>query len=125
MPARAHACWALAGGRFRQRWPGTWRRRTTAPSISADLRRAPQNINVLVVYPGLTRTAHARRYSPDNRRESRRMLPEVLVAAVHRAIERRQRRLTPGFSNRLFALAGRWLPGTVDWIMKKTLYDKL
>lgn len=49
------------------------------------------------------------------------MLPEVLVAAVHRAIERRQRRLTPGFSNRLFALAGRWLPGTVDWIMKKTL----
>jgi short-subunit dehydrogenase len=93
--------------------------RSLAPAL------APQDINVLVVYPGPTRTAHARRYSPDNRREGRRMPPEVLAAAVYRAIERRQRRLVPGFGNKLFALAGRWLPGPVEWIMKKTLYDKL
>jgi short-subunit dehydrogenase len=42
-----------------------------ARSLAAAL--APQGINVLVVYPGPTRTAHARRYSPDNRREARRM----------------------------------------------------
>ena len=53
------------------------------------------------------------------------MPPEVLSAAVYRAIERRQRRLVPGFGNKLFALAGRWLPGPVERIMKKTLYDKL
>lgn len=93
--------------------------RSLAPAL------APQGINVLVVYPGPTRTAHARRYSPDNRREARRMPPEVLAAAVYRAIERRQRRLVPGFGNRLSALAGRWLPGPVERIMKKTLYDKL
>jgi len=33
---------------------------------------APQKMHVLTVYPGPTRTAHARRYSPDNSREARR-----------------------------------------------------
>jgi short-subunit dehydrogenase len=94
-----------------------------ARSLGAAL--APQGIHVLVVYPGPTRTAHARRYSPNNRREHRRMAPEVLAAAIYRAIERRQRRLVPGLGNQLFAFAGRWLPGPVEWVMKKTLYDKL
>jgi hypothetical protein len=53
------------------------------------------------------------------------MAPEVLAAAIYRAIERRQRRLVPGLGNQLFAFAGRWLPGPVEWVMKKTLYDKL
>lgn len=94
-----------------------------ARSLSAAL--APQGINVLVVYPGPTRTAHARRYSPDNRRKGRRMAPEALAAAIYRAIERRQRRLVPGFGNQVFGFVGRWLPAPVEWIMKKTLYDKL
>ena len=84
---------------------------------------APQNINVLVVYPGPTRTAHARRYSPDNRREARRMPPEVLAAAIYRAVERRQRTLIPGFGNQVFAFVGRWLPAPVEWAMKKTLLN--
>lgn len=86
---------------------------------------APQGIHVLVVYPGPTRTAHARRYSPDNRREAQRMAPEALAASIHRAIERRQRRLIPGLGNRVTALLGQWLPAPVEWVMKKTLFEKL
>jgi short-subunit dehydrogenase len=86
---------------------------------------APQDIHVLTVYPGPTRTAHARRYSPDNRREARRMPPEVLAAAVYRAMLRRQRVLIPGFGNRLFALAGLWAPGLTEWAMRKALFEKL
>lgn len=86
---------------------------------------APQAINVLVVYPGPTRTAHARRYSPDNRREAQRMAPETLAASIHCAIERRQHRLIPGWRNRFTALLGQWLPAPVEWVMKKTLFEKL
>lgn len=86
---------------------------------------APQDIHVLTVYPGPTRTAHARRYSPDNSREARRMAPEVLAAAVVRAMQRRQHTLIPGFGNRLVALISRWAPAPIEWVMKKTLYDKV
>ncbi len=86
---------------------------------------APQQIHVLVVYPGPTRTEHARRYSPDNRREGRRMAPEVLATLIYRAIENRKRRLIPGMGNHLMALLGQWLPAPVEWVMKKTLFAKL
>jgi short-subunit dehydrogenase len=86
---------------------------------------APQGIHVLVVYPGPTRTAHARKYSPDNRRESKRMAPEVLAAAIVRAMERRQRVLVAGAANKAFALAGRWAPGFTEWAMRKSLYEKI
>lgn len=86
---------------------------------------APQDIHVLVVYPGPTRTAHARRYSPDNRREARRMPPELLAAAIYRAMVRRQRTLIPGFGNRMAALLGQWLPGPVEWVMGKTLFERM
>ncbi|HAJ38408.1 MAG TPA: hypothetical protein DCL15_22295 [Chloroflexi bacterium] len=86
---------------------------------------APEEIHVLVVYPGPTRTAHARRYSPDNRREAQRMAPEALAASIHRAVERRQPRLIPGWGNRATALLGQWLPTPVEWVMKRTLFAKL
>lgn len=86
---------------------------------------APQGIHVLTVYPGPTRTAHARRYSPDNSREARRMPPDKLAAAVVRAVARRQRVLVPGAGNQLFAVIGRWFPGLGEWAMKKTLWEKL
>lgn len=94
-----------------------------ARSLSVAL--APQDIRVLVVYPGPTRTAHARRYSPDNRREARRMPPEQLANAIYRAMERRRRILIPGFGNKLFACFGRWLPAPVEWAMRKTLFERL
>jgi short-subunit dehydrogenase len=86
---------------------------------------APQGIHVLTVYPGPTRTAHARRYSPDNRREARRMAPDVLAAAVAQAVQRRRRVLIPGAGNRMFASVGRWWPQMGEWAMKRTIWEKL
>lgn len=94
-----------------------------ARSLSVAL--APQRIHVMVVYPGPTRTAHARRYSPDNRREARRMAPEQLAAIIRRAYERRRLSVIPGFGNHLAALLGRWLPGLAEWTMRKALFEKL
>lgn len=85
---------------------------------------APQ-IHVLTVFPGPTRTAHARRYSPDNRREHTRMPPEDLANQILRAVHRRQWTLIPGVGNRFFAFAGRIAPGLVERVMRKTLYEKL
>lgn len=94
-----------------------------ARSLSVAL--APQDIHVMVVYPGPTRTAHARRYSPDNRREGRRMAPEHLANAIYHAMERRRRILIPGVGNKLFAFFGRWLPAPVEGVMRKTLFERL
>ncbi|MEZ4832710.1 MAG: hypothetical protein R2873_12060 [Caldilineaceae bacterium] len=92
---------------------------------SLRLALAPQNVHVLTVFPGPTRTAHARRYSPDNSREDKRMPPEELASRILRAVQRRQWTLIPGAGNRLFALAGRIVPGLVERVMRKTLYEKL
>lgn len=92
---------------------------------SLSLALAPRHIHVLVVYPGPTRTAHARKYSPDNRREAKRMAPDVLAAAIYRATTQRRRTLIPGLGNRAFAFAGRWAPGLTEWVMRKTLFEKL
>jgi len=85
----------------------------------------PQNLHVLTVYPGPTRTAHARRYSPDNRREHRRMPPEKLAQQILSAVQRRQRLLIPGLGNRLMALLGRLCPGVMEQVMRRTIFDKL
>lgn len=94
-----------------------------ARSLAVTL--APRGIHVMVVYPGPTRTAHAHKYSPDNRREAKRMAPEALAAAIYDAMEQRQRVLVPGPGNRIMAMAGRWLPGAAELVMRKTLYAKL
>jgi short-subunit dehydrogenase len=86
---------------------------------------APQQINVLVVFPGPTRTAHARRYSPDNSREDKRMAPADLASQILRAVENRQWTLIPGWNNRLFAIAGRIAPRLVEQAMRKILYEKV
>lgn len=80
--------------------------------------------HILTVYPGPTRTAHARRYSPDNSNESRRMLPDDLAGRIVRAVDKRQRILIPGASNWLFAILGRYVPALTNYAMKKTLLEK-
>lgn len=94
-----------------------------ARSLDAALR--PNGIGTLRVHPGPTRTAHAARYSPDNRREARRMPPEALAAHILRAVERGDRVLVPGIGNRLFAELGRWLPGLSEAVLKRTLLEKM
>lgn len=82
-------------------------------------------IHVLTVYPGPTRTAHARRYSPDNRREGRRMPPERLAALIDAAVERRQPALVPGAANRLTATLGRVAPALAERLMRVAIFDRL
>jgi short-subunit dehydrogenase len=86
---------------------------------------AGQGMAVLTVFPGPTRTAHARRYSPDNRREARRMAPETLADAIFRATVKRKRTLIVGLGNQIFAWAGTHLPRLTECAMKKSLFDSL
>ncbi|MFO7539042.1 MAG: SDR family NAD(P)-dependent oxidoreductase [Chloroflexota bacterium] len=81
--------------------------------------------SVLTVFPGPTRTAHARRYSPDNSREETRMTPEALAEAIFQADSRRRSHLIPGRQNRLFAQLGHWWPGLMDGAMRKLILEKL
>lgn len=92
-------------------------------SLRAALRR--QHIGVLTVYPGPTRTAHARRYSPDNRREGNRMDPARLAALIAEAARQRRRELVPGAGNKIFAALGRWLPGLTEYAMRKALFERI
>lgn len=94
-----------------------------ARSLSVALK--PQGIHVLSVFPGPTRTPHAAKYSPDNSREAARMSPDVLAQKIVKAVENKRYRLVPGWGNKLFALAGTWLPVTTERIMVKTLFDKI
>lgn len=94
-----------------------------ARSLRAAL--AARDVNVLTVYPGPTRTAHARRYSPDNRREGRRMPPEQLAEFLYAASERRDRDLIPGLGNWLAATLGRFAPALAEELMRRTILDKL
>jgi len=86
---------------------------------------ADMPVHVMIVYPGPTRTAHAHRYSPDNRRERRRMRPEVLADAIFEGVQTRQHQLIPGFSNRFAAFLGKHSPKLTERIMRKALFDKL
>ncbi|MFK7802323.1 MAG: SDR family NAD(P)-dependent oxidoreductase [Anaerolineae bacterium] len=79
----------------------------------------------LTVYPGPTRTAHARRYSPDNSREEKRMPPEEVAEQVYQNVVKGKRNLFPGGSAKTFAVFGRLLPRVAELAMKKTIYDKL
>jgi short-subunit dehydrogenase len=81
--------------------------------------------SVLTVFPGPTRTAHARRYSPDNSREETRMAPERLADLIFEAAENGRSALIPGLQNQLFAQLGHYWPGLMDWAMRKLILEKL
>jgi short-subunit dehydrogenase len=109
-------------------YPGATVYAATKDGLAAFARTlavAYPNKHILTVYPGPTRTAHARRYSPDNSREEKRMPPEVLAAQIVTAIQQHQRQLIPGFANRLMAVAGRLWPTLTEQIMRRLLYDRL
>lgn len=93
-------------------------------SYARSLRVAYPQMHTLTVYPGPTRTAHARRYSPDNSREASRMPPQALAERTWRAVNRRQDVLIPGPANLTFAALGRWFPALTDILMRKSLLEK-
>lgn len=95
-------------------------------SLARSLRVAsyiPQTATT--IYPGPVRTAHARRYSPDNHREGRRMAPEELAEAIFRAVQHRDPILLPGVGPKLLAFIGRSMPSLAEWLMKKTIFEKV
>jgi short-subunit dehydrogenase len=94
-----------------------------ARSLSVAL--APRGLHVLTVYPGPTRTEHARRHSPNNSREHRRMPPERLAELVFRAVQSRRHVLIPGFINRIFATLGELIPPASEWALRRAILDKL
>ncbi len=90
-----------------------------ARSIRQELRSA--NIHVLTVYPGPTRTAHAKRYSVDKSREHKRMHPDELARQIYRSVAKRRRTLVPGLSNSVMAGFGKWLPGIAVRVMARSM----
>lgn len=82
---------------------------------------APEEINVMTVYPGPTRTPHAREHSPDNSREHKRMPPEVLAQYILKAVDKRQQVLIPSIANKLFATIGLGLPSLTEALMRRSL----
>jgi short-subunit dehydrogenase len=95
---------------------------TYARNLRINLKK--QNQQVLIVFPGPTRTTHASRYSPNNARESKRMLPETLAAHIVHAIEKRKEKLFPGAAG-VMAFFGLWFPALAERIMKRSLFDIL
>lgn len=94
-----------------------------ARSLSIAL--APQNIHVMTVFPGPTRTAHARRHSPQNTREEKRMPPEKLAHHIFRGVQKKKHLIVPGATNRMFALLGKWCPPLMEYAMRKVILEKL
>ena len=94
-----------------------------ARSLSIAL--APQNIHVTTVFPGPTRTAHARRHSPHNTREEKRMPPEKLAHHIFRGLKKKKHLIVPGATNRILALLGKWCPPLMAYAMRKVILEKL
>lgn len=95
-----------------------------ARSLSVKL--SPEDIFVLTVFPGPTRTGPARRYSPDTAREEEHMPPERLAEEVYQAVQgRHQHVLIPGMSNTFFALVGRFFPQVAERVMRRGIFDNL
>ena len=96
-------------------------------SYAASLRSAlaPRGHHVLTVFPGPTRTEHARRHSPPGSSEARRMPPEELAGRILSAVERRKRVLVPGLGNRLLASLGHCLPRIAEQGMRRAILDRL
>ena len=94
-----------------------------ARSLSVAL--APEGIHVLRVFPGPTRTEHARRYSPEGSDESKRMSPDEVARRIVAAVGRKKPVLVPGAGNKVFAAAGRVVPGVTERALRKALFEKL
>ncbi len=74
---------------------------------------------VLTVFPGPTKTAHARRYSPDNRQENKRMAPEAVANAIFNAVKKRKSVLIPGVKNRMISVSAQIFPRFIERAMRR------
>ena len=86
---------------------------------------AKKNINVLTVFPGPVRTSHAERHAPKGADAAKRMAPEELADIILSAIGRKRSTLYPGLVAKLTGIAGRLFPGSLPWIMRRLIFEKL
>ena len=89
---------------------------------SLEVATSARGLHVLTVFPGPTRTAHARRHAPPDpsgASEKRRMPPEDLADRIYEAVRRRKRTLIPGMANRSFAALGQTLPRVTERAMRR------
>ncbi|GJM40944.1 MAG: hypothetical protein DHS20C20_12260 [Ardenticatenaceae bacterium] len=94
-------------------------------NYARSLQAAWRSGTILTVFPGPVRTAHARRYSPDNSRESSRMLPETLADSIFHAQQKGRSRLIPGAQNKVMGSVGHFFPSLLEMGMKKMILEKL
>jgi len=84
-----------------------------------------KDVNVLCVFPGPLRTAHAERHAPKGANAEKRMSPEVLAIKILAAVKMRSKVLYPGPVAKLVRIAGTFLPGTINGIMRRIIFEKL
>ena len=92
-----------------------------ASSLHVDGRHPAK---MTVVYPGPTRTVHARRYSPDNSKEGNRMPPEKVAEAIFDGATKKRFTILPGGGAKLFAFLGRVAPRLMEKAMEKMILAK-
>lgn len=86
---------------------------------------ARRGVSVTLACPGPLRTEHAARHAPPGADADRRMPPEVAARLILDATFAGRRLVVPGRTNRLAALAGRLLPGTMMRQMRRLILDRL
>ena len=86
---------------------------------------ATLDLKCLTVFPGPTRTEHARLYSPKGSSEARRMPPDQVAAAIVDAVARGRRSLVPGKLNQAYAVVGRHWPSMTERVMRRQVFEPL
>ena len=92
---------------------------------SLDKVARSKGVKISVAFPGPLRTDHAERHAPEGADASKRMAPELAASLIMTEALAGRKRLIPGMSNRIFALAGRILPGPVTALMRRLIYLRL
>lgn len=94
-------------------------------AYASALRAASEERQILTVFPGPTRTEHARRYSPRGSDPSRRMPPEEVADAIVRALLAGESELVPGGGNQALAWLGARAPRVGEWLMQRFVLRRL
>ncbi len=82
-----------------------------------------QGVNVMTVFPGPIRTAHAERYAPPGASAKKRMAPEALAAKILAKARKPVAEFYPGGTGARMAA---WLaPNLTLRMLRRALYDKL
>lgn len=96
-------------------------------SYSRSIRRpcADKGVNVLAVFPGPVKTAHAERHAPKEADASRRMEPEELAKRILKAVKKQKTVLYPGAAAKLVHIAGKFFPNSMTKLMRRIIFEKL